>query len=136
MRRYPRLTRSTRLRIALLAIAALLFQQTALAAYVCALPDVPAGNVAMAEHCDSMAMPETRAQMPSAPFCMPHCAHNQIPVPSVSSPQVPPLVLPALLPAGLQLAVALPPASSRYARDSLQRTRGVAPELRFDVLLI
>lgn len=133
MRWYPRLKRSTRLRIALLAIAALLFQQTALAAYVCSVADMPATNVAMTAHCGSMPM----VQAPGDPaLCVPHCAQTPVPVPSVSSPQVPPLILPALLPANLQLTPIRRPATCRYAGDALQRTRGVSPELRFDVLLI
>ncbi len=133
MRRYPRLKRSLRLRVALLAIAALLFQQTALAAYVCSVASMPATHVAMTAHCESMPM----AQTPSDPaLCVAHCTENPIAVPNVSSPQVPPLMLPALLPADVQLVSILPPAQSSYTRDPVRRSRGIASELRFDVLLI
>lgn len=133
MRRYPRLKRSVRLRVTLLAIAALLFQQTALAAYACSAAAMPATHVAMTAHCENMPM----AQTPADPaLCVTHCTQSPIAVPSVSSPQVPPLVLPALLPADLRVEAILPPAASRYAFDSPLRSRGVAPELRFDVLLI
>lgn len=128
-----RLRRRVRLRIALLAIIALLFQQTALASYVCSLPAMPTGDTAMMEHCDHMPM----AQTPNDPaLCAAHCAQTPLSVPSVSSPQVPPLVLPAILPADLQFATVLPPAASRYVHDSPHRSQSVSPELRFDVLLI
>lgn len=133
MRRYPRLKRSVRLRVALLAIVALLFQQTALAAYVCSLPDMPTSNAAMTAHCKDMPMTQT----PNDPaLCASHCAQSPISVPNVSTPQVPPPALPALLPADVQLASILPLAATPYIRAPSRRSRGASPELRFDVLLI
>lgn len=135
MRRHPHLKRCTRLRLALLAIVALLFQQTALASCVCACASLPADNMAMAMHCHCHGMPMAQAKYDPG-LCVSHCAHNPISVPNISSPQVPPLVLPALLPADMQVASILPPAASHYVHDSPHRSRGVSPELRFDVLLI
>ncbi len=129
----PRLRRRVRLRIALLAIAALLFQQTALASYVCSVPDMPASNMAMAEHCDGMPM----AQAKHDPgLCVWHCARMPESAQTANVPQVPPLALAAVLPIAPQAVLALPPATAGQARDPVPRSRGRPPELRSTFLLI
>ncbi|HKZ09153.1 MAG TPA: hypothetical protein VJL61_00425 [Rhodanobacteraceae bacterium] len=126
-------SRRIRLRIALLAIVALLFQQTALASYVCSLPDVPAGNTAMANHCDGMSM----AQAKHDPgLCVWHCAQSPVSAQTPNVPQVPPLAVAALLPMTSPLVLALPSFTAGHARDPALRSRGLPPELRFAILLI
>lgn len=125
--------RRIRLRIALLAIVALLFQQTALASYVCSLPDMPAGNTAMADHCDGMPM----AQAKHDPgLCVWHCAQSPVSAQTPNVPQVPPLALAAVLPIAPQAVLALPTAIAGQARDPVPRSRGRPPELRSTILLI
>ena len=128
-----RLRRRVRLRIALLAIIALLFQQTALASYVCSLPDMPASNTAMVDHCDGMPM----AQAKHDPgLCVWHCAQSAVSAQTPNVPQVPPLVIAAVLPPSSPLVLALPLAAAGHSRDPVLRSRGLPPELRFSVLLI
>ncbi|MBN8735935.1 MAG: hypothetical protein J0H27_06670 [Xanthomonadales bacterium] len=133
MKSILRLRRRIRLRIALLAIVALLFQQTALASYVCSLPDMPVGNMAMADHCDGMPM----AQAQHDPgLCVWHCAQSPASAQTPNVPQVPPLAIAAVLPMTSPLVLALPSATARHSRDPVLRSRGLPPELRFTVLLI
>ena len=125
--------RRIRLRLALLAAVALLFQQTALAAYACSLADVPAGNAAMAAHCENMPMAQTE-QSPA--LCSAHCAYHPVTTPDLHAPTVPPLLMPALLPAPPRALVALPAASARNARAAAWRLSGIPSALQFQVLLI
>lgn len=133
MKSILRLRRRVRLRIALLAIVALLFQQTALASYVCSLSDMPAGNTAMADHCNGMPM----AQAKHDPgLCVWHCAQSPVSAQTPNVPQVPPLAIAAILPMASPLVLALPSFTAGHARDPVLRSRGLPPELRFAILLI
>ena len=136
MKRSRRITRRVRLRLALLAVLALLFQQVALAAYACAPGDMPARNVSMGTHCDGMPMVQGSAPEKAAPaLCAQHCA-QQTPTPQDARlPNVPPLLLPALLPAQPAL-VALPVSRVAHAWTVARRTSGIPPALRYRVLLI
>lgn len=125
--------RHTRLRLALLAVVALLLQQTALAAYACSLTNVPMSNTVMAAHCEGMPMAQAE-QSPA--LCSEHCAQQPVTTPELHAPTVPPLLLPALLPALSLTLVALPVSSARNARDATWRLSGIPPVLRFRVLLI
>lgn len=126
-------SRRTRLRLTLLTVLALLFQQTALAAYACSRADMPAGNTAMAMHCEGMPMAQAE-QSPA--LCTTHCAHQAVTTPDVHAPTVPPLLLPALLPATPLTLTALPASHASNARDVAWRRSGIPPALRFRVLLI
>lgn len=135
--RFARPTRSIRLRLALLAVLALLFQQVALASYLCSPADMPASNVAMNTHCDGMPMVEGKTPAKTAPaLCMQHCAQQTPTTQDARLPSVPPLLLPALPPAAP--AVAASPARMAAARDlaDARRTPGLSPALRYQVLLI
>lgn len=131
MRRF-RHTRRTRLRLTLLAVLALLFQQVALASYVCAQPIMPAGDAAMRAHCDSMPMAQQK-QTPT--LCAQHCAQQSATTQDARLPNVPPVALSALPPFAPML-VALPSSHASPERDAPWRSRGIPPALRFRVLLI
>lgn len=132
MSRFPHPTRRTRLRLTLLAVLALLFQQVALASYACAIADVPAGHTTMSTPCDGMPMTQ---QEQNPVLCAVHCA-QQTPTPTdVHAPTVPPLLLPALLPAPVVLTM-LPTTRTAYGHAAAWRSPGIAPALRFRVLLI
>ena len=88
------MSRRTRRRyIVLLALAGLLFQQMAIAAYACTMTRLPPAPVAMADDCGSMAMEKVR-EAPA--LCAKHCAPDQSVMPDSPSPGVPPLALPAM----------------------------------------
>jgi len=130
-------SRRIRLRIALLATLSLLFQQVALASYLCSPADMQASNLAMSAHCDGMAMVEGKTPAKAAPaLCMHHCAQQTPTTQDARLPSVPPLLLPALLPAAP--AVVTSPARIATARDwaGARRTPGLSPALRYQVLLI
>ena len=81
-----------RLRIVLLTIFCLLFQQAALAAYLCPVEQVPAYKSAMSGHCAQMDM----AQVPTNPaLCDKHCNPDHQLVTDAASLSVPALGLPA-----------------------------------------
>lgn len=131
-------SRRIRLRIALLAILSLLFQQVALASYLCSPADIPAGNAAMGTHCDGMAMVDGVNPAKAAPaLCTHHCAQQTPTAQDARLPSVPPLLLPALLPP-TPLAVAASPARLAATRNlaEARRTPGLPPALRYQVLLI
>ncbi len=129
--------RRTRLRLALLAVLALLFQQVALASYLCSPADMPASNVAMSTHCDGMPMVEGKTPAKAAPaLCMQHCAQQTPTMQDARLPSVPPLLLPALLPTAP--AVVTSPARIAATRGlaDARRTPGLSPALRYQILLI
>ena len=133
MRRYLHPARRVRLRLTLLAVLALLFQQTALAAYACSRADLPVGSTAMAMHCEEMPM----AQAEHSPvLCHAHCAHQAVSTQDMHAPTVPPLLLPAAIPASSLTLIALPVSHASNARDATWRLSGIPPALRFRVLLI
>lgn len=82
-----------RLRIALVVILCLLFQQVALAAYACPLEQRPPEVTAMAEHCAEMGMQQAQDNQA---LCAKHCApdlttaadHVQLSVPALMLPPV------------------------------------------------
>lgn len=125
--------RRCRLRLTLLAIVALLFQQAALASYVCAQPVVPSGNMAMSEHCTGM--PMTQAKHAPA-LCAWHCGQLTASTQNVQSPSVPPLILPGLLPAAPALVAGLRGTHVSRSHDAVLRSSGIPRALRFRVLLI
>lgn len=130
MSRHPHFARRTRLRIALLALCALLFQQLALAAYACPLPSAVAPMTAMTAMPGCAGMPTTGAH--GAQLCAQHCA-QQTPAPQdARSPTVPALALPPQPPV---LALVVPPPAVRFDPGAV-RDRAAAPPPRSCVLLI
>jgi hypothetical protein len=125
-------SRRIRLRIALLAILSLLFQQVALASYLCSPADIPAGNAAMSTHCDGM--PMAHGQQNKA-LCPVHCADRALATQDVHAPTVPPVSIPALLPAPIVL-VTLSTQHAVNQHAAAWRLSGIPPTLRFRVLLI
>lgn len=99
-------TRRRCLRFAWLALLALLFQQAALAAYVCPTKMPP--SQALMAGCEGMEMPD-----PDAPaLCDQHCQRDHSTTPDLRVAQVPPLVLPQ---PDFDLAASLlPPAPAQY----------------------
>ena len=132
MTRGFRPNRRTRLRLVLLAVLSLLFQQVALAAYACSTVNMPVSNVGMTAHCDGM--PMTHGQQNQA-LCPAHCAHQALTTQDVHAPTVPPLLMPALLPVPLVLATS-PTTNSAREHAAAWRLSGIPPALRFRVLLI
>jgi len=130
------MTRRARLRLTLLAILALLCQQVAFAAYVCPATAMPATDTAMSADCNAMpvAAPMPDAQTATT-LCVLHCAQQATVTNNVQSPSVPPLLLPAILPALLSVAT-VPSARTAHVRDAAQRTPGLPPPLQHQVLLI
>ncbi|HEX7111782.1 MAG TPA: hypothetical protein VF216_05010 [Mizugakiibacter sp.] len=109
-----RLSRRSRLRLALLVACALLLQQLALAAYACTLDVAPAHATMGA----SSEMPMPAASGGDAALCAYHCADHTSVTPDARAPTVPPAMLPALVPSASALAPAafVPlPASLRTA---------------------
>jgi hypothetical protein len=124
--------RRIRLRLVLLAVLSLLFQQVALASYVCSTADVSSTDAAMSMHCDDM--PMAQGQKNSA-LCPVHCADQALATQDAHAPTVPPVSMPAQLPAAI-LLVTLSATHAVHARVAAWRLSGVPPALRFRVLLI
>ena len=133
LRRF-RPSRRLRLQLGLLALIALLFQQTALAAYVCPM------WVAMPT---AGAMPSTMASMPGCAgmrvgavgmrlMCTQHCAQQ---APAPQDARVPPPPALALPPQPPVLALVVPPPAERFDPGAA-RDRAAAPAARSCVLLI
>ena len=82
-----------RLRIALVVILCLLFQQVALAAYACPMEQMPPEMTAMAEHCAEMGM---QPDQDNPTLCSKHCSpdfstltdHVKVSVPALMLPPV------------------------------------------------
>lgn len=130
------MTRRIRLRLVMLAVVSLLFQQMALASYLCSPVDMPADSTAMSMHCQGMPMAQRRApdNAPSA-LCVQHCSHQVASTQDANLPNVPPLLIPALLPAQ-PIMTALPLSKAAHARAATRRMPGFPPALRYRVLLI
>lgn len=86
----PRRTRH-RLQIAVLVIVCLLFQQAALAAYLCPVEQMPAETSAMAVHCAEMGMAQ---RQDNPPLCQKHCNPDHSMTADAAKLSVPPLALP------------------------------------------
>jgi len=120
------------LRLVLLAVLSLLFQQVALASYACSTVAMPMANVGMTAHCDGM--PMTHGPQNPA-LCPAHCAHQALTTQDAHAPTVPHLSMPALLPAPVVLA-ASPVMHAAREHAAAWRLSGIPPALRFRVLLI
>ncbi|HSM99668.1 MAG TPA: hypothetical protein VLS52_01530 [Rudaea sp.] len=106
-----RISRRSRLRLALLAAFALLFQQFAFAAHFCAVSGSAAGSDCMGIAAADMASMHGDAAI----LCAHHCASAAVtPSPDAHALDVPPLVLPALPTAtGVVVSVAAAPSLLR-----------------------
>lgn len=104
-------THSLRLRVGWLTLVALLFQQIALAAYVCPVSEgLAAASMSMAD-CDDMVMVD-----PEAPgLCHKHCVGEHATSPDVKAPLVPALTTPQAW-FGL-IEVLSPPAKAKLYND-------------------
>ncbi len=124
-------SRRQRLRIALVVIACLLFQQVALAAYSCTLIQPAPAPAAMSGHCAEMGM---AAQTPDNPaLCAKHCAPDQTTAADHVKLSVPALMLPPLAFAGIRMTCA----TSVAAQADVDIARSdPPPRLRYCSLLI
>lgn len=114
----------------------LLFQQIAMAAYVCTLPSQPVAMV-MTGACDDMAMAAPTHHdwtQGTDPRCAEHCADHTSATPDARVPTLPPLLLPADWPA-LTATLMDRPARVALPDPSLMRP-DPPPALRFCSLLI
>lgn len=118
-----------RLRITFSVIFCLLFQQVAMAAYACTLPDMPPA-AAMAEECADMDM-EPAQELPQ--LCAGHCSPDHAVVTDASAPQVPPVALPPLLLG--EFGMALRAQAGPVAEVAIERS-DPPPRLRYCSLLI
>lgn len=83
-------TRRPGVRLAWLALLAVLFQQVALASYVCPITQAPPEPQMMMAGCEGMEMPDPQAPQ----LCDQHCQRDHIASPDLKAPQVPTLALP------------------------------------------
>ena len=119
-----------RLKLALVVILCLLFQQAALAAYLCPLEQMPAETAAMTAHCAEMGMEQARD---NPALCEKHCnpEHSvaadavKLSVPSLALP--PPMLAPVVLQSVARVAA--------HAYVPIARS-DPPPRLRFCSLLI
>lgn len=119
-----------RLGIALLAIACLLLQQAALAAYLCPVEQVPAAMTAMTGHCAGMDMPPPQD---NPALCQKHCSPDHPVAADAVKLSVPPLALPALALEPLYV----PPVSAIAIQADVAIARSDPPtRLRFCSILI
>lgn len=119
-----------RLRIALVAILCLLFQQLALAAYACPVQQRPAETAPMSAHCAGMGMPQAEV---NPALCGKHCAPDVATPADQAKLSVPALALPPLM-----FAPILVSCVDRFAACAaipLERS-DPPPRLRFCSLLI
>lgn len=126
----PFRTRSLGRRLAWVALLALLFQQAALAAYVCPISVTPPEPATVLADCERMAMPD-----PDAPaLCEQHCQRGHVTHPDLKAPQVPSLALPSLHFA--LTSVLLPPAHAQNYEDIPTCRSDPPPAQRFCSLQI
>ena len=119
-----------RLQIAVVAIVCLLFQQAALAAYLCPMEQMPVETTAKAEHCARMGMAQ---QQDNPALCQKHCNPDHSFAPDTVKLSVPPLALPALILA----PVYVQPVSHVAIQTDVAIARSdPPPRLRFCSLLI
>ena len=83
-----------RLKIVMVMIFCLLFQQVALAAYLCPQEALPPETSAMAEHCAEMGMAQ---QQDNPALCQKHCSPDHATAAEAVNLSVPPLALPPLI---------------------------------------
>lgn len=125
----PAVTRSARqrLRIALLVMFCLLFQQAAMAGYLC--PVGPAPTPAQSSRCAAMGMQQTK---PNPLLCEKHCTPDVTAAADHAAPSVPPLALPPVV---FELVMA-PASRAGFHADVPSSHSDPPPRLRYCTLLI
>lgn len=137
MKRQPkfRVTRRNRVRLVLLAVLSLLAQQTAFAAYACSMSAMPMATM-VAGGGQALSMPAQPTNGKTVqPLCMQCCAQPAPATQSDQLPTVPPLHLMAIVPMQ-PVVLKLPVWSATRARAASERMPGLAPPLKYRVLLI
>lgn len=138
MRKHFHISRRRRVLWTGIVLFCLLFQQLAMAAYVCTLPTAPT-NVVMTGDCAGMGMSST-AKTPAShhastdPRCAQHCASTTVSAHDASLPTVPPLLLASASPTLLG-TIAQAPHQVALPNTALHRP-DPPPTLRFCSLLI
>lgn len=132
MKRHLFQNRRTRLRLTLLVALSLLFQQFALATYVCPKLGAPAVNAALSMHCGDMAM--TQPGRGDA-LCAQSCAQQPLTGQHAQLPHITPLLIPALLPSPQAAVITRMSDKPRWS-EATSLGIGLVPPLRFRVLLI
>lgn len=119
-----------RFRIVLAMVFCLLFQQAALAAYLCPLEQMPAETSAMAEHCAEMGMEQAQD---NPALCQKHCSPDVLVTADHVSPTVPAL---ALAPPIHALVLVQPISHIAVLAEVPIASSDPPPRLRFCSLLI
>lgn len=123
-------TRRQRLRCTWLVSLTLLFQQVALAAYICPVATTPPQATAMMAGCDGMEMPDSDASA----LCDQHCQPDHLKTPDPRVAEVLPLALPPLY---FDLSTSLlPPAPGRHYENVPVSRSDPPPAARFCSLQI
>ncbi|WP_236585596.1 hypothetical protein, partial [Dyella sp. EPa41] len=136
MRIRYRLSRRRRALLAGVVMFCLMFQQLAMAAYVCTLPAKPVA-IGMKAHCAGMGMDtdaKASTQANPDPRCDEHCAGHATTAPDARVPMVPPLMLPPASPA--QLGSITHATEQAALPDATLFPPDPPPTLRFCSLLI
>ena len=119
-----------RLRIAFVAVLCLLFQQVALASYLCPIEQMPPEMTVMAEDCAEMGMPKAQDN-PS--LCAKHCNPDQGVAADSAKLSVPAL---AIAPLAYPLVLAEPVSHVVVQSEVFVAGADPPPRLRFCSLLI
>lgn len=129
---HPLMTRRIRkrLRIACVVIFCLLFEQLALASYLCPTEQMPAEMAAMAEHCAEMGMPKAQD---NPILCAKHCNPDQGVATDSAKLSVPAL---AITPLAYPLVLAEPISHVAVQSEVFVAGADPPPRLRFCSLLI
>ncbi|MDN5873505.1 MAG: hypothetical protein L0H29_03875 [Sinobacteraceae bacterium] len=131
----PRLKRRNCVRLVLLAVLALLFQQTAFAAYACSVSAMPMATM-VAGGAQAMSMPTQPTNGETVqPLCVQCCVQPVQATQSDQLPTVPPLQLAAIVPMQ-PVVLKLPAWPATRTRAAAERMPGLAPALKYRVLLI
>lgn len=125
-----RLRARHRLRIALVVILCLLFQQVALAAYACPVEQMPPEMTAMAEHCAEMGM---QPDQDNPTLCAQHCSPDLSTLTDHAKVSVPALMLP---PVAFAPVLATPVTHVAVQAEIPIARSDPPPRLRFCSLLI
>lgn len=130
----------TRRHLAWLVALMLLWQQVAVAAYVCVTPPASIGTVAAVAHSPSMAMRgDGGAKMPATPvgpLCQQHCQPDHATQVDVRTVSVPFNALAAPPPMALSAAAVVLPSDRALARHHRLRVPPPTPRLLYCSLLI
>lgn len=114
-------------------VLSLLFQQTALAAYVCVSVNVPPQTTAMSMPCHGMSMPQ---QQPSV-LCAAYRTQQASAIHDVPAAPLPVHLVLAWIPLATSTTTVLQaPGYASYPHDTVWRPSGFPPELKVRVLLI